>query len=73
MLYGHVHNSPDEKLVNEFQEITRRTVVTNAKGVTGPIPCQMINCFCMFSDYKPLSLEEWIKVDAERRSRLSAQ
>ena len=70
MLYGHVHNSPDEKLVNEFQEITRRTVVTNVKGVTGPIPCQMINCFCMFSDYKPLSLEEWIEVDAKRREAL---
>ena len=70
MLYGHVHNSPDEKLVNQFQEITRQTIVTNAKGVTGPIPCQMINTFCMFSDYKPLSLEEWIKVDMDRRAAL---
>jgi len=70
MLYGHVHNSPDELLVNQFQNITRETTVTNAQGLTGTIPCQMINCFCMFSDYKPLPLEEWIKVDKERREKL---
>ncbi len=70
MLYGHVHNSADELLVNQFQNITRQTVVTNAQNITGPIPCHMINCFCMFSDYKPLSLEEWIMVDDERRKGL---
>lgn len=71
MLYGHVHNSPDEILVNQFQNITRQTIVTNAQKITGPIPCHMINCFCMFSDYKPLSLEDWIKVDTERRSKMN--
>ena len=71
MLYGHVHNSPDELLVNQFQNITRQTTVTNAQNVTGPIPCHMINCFCMFSDYKPLTLEEWIKVDERRRSKIN--
>ena len=71
MLYGHVHNSPDELLVNQFQNITRQTVVTNAQKLTDNIPCHMINCFCMFSDYKPLSLEEWIKVDQERRCQLN--
>ena len=25
-----------------------------------PIPCNMINCFCMYSDYVPLTLDEWI-------------
>lgn len=71
MLYGHVHNSPDELLVNQFQEITKKTIVTNVRKITGPIPCQMINCFCMFSDYKPLSLEEWIEVDKKRREQLN--
>ena len=71
MLYGHVHNSPDELLVNQFQNITRQTTVTNAQNVTGPIPCPMINCFCLFSDYKPLTLEEWIKVDERRRSKIN--
>lgn len=71
MLYGHVHNSYDEKLVNQFQNITRQTEVTNAQGITGAIPCHMINCFCMFSDYQPLSLEEWIEVDTKRRKEMN--
>ena len=28
---------------------------------------QMINCFCMYSDYTPLTLDEWIELDAKRR------
>jgi len=28
----------------------------------------MINCFCMFSDYTPLTLDEWIKTDEKRRT-----
>lgn len=28
----------------------------------------MINCFCMFSDYVPLTLDEWIEVDRKRRA-----
>ncbi|MBQ0071331.1 MAG: metallophosphoesterase family protein [Spirochaetales bacterium] len=69
MLYGHVHNSHDEVLVNEFQNLTRRTLL---KGEAGErqIPCQMINCFCMFSDYTPLSLEEWMEVDRVRREAM---
>lgn len=68
MLYGHVHNSYDEQLVNQFQKITRQTVVTNAQGITSQIPCHMINCFSVFSDYKPLTLEEWISLDEKRRN-----
>ena len=30
----------------------------------------MINCFCMFSDYVPLTLDEWIQVDRERREKM---
>ena len=32
-----------------------------------PIPCNMINCFCMFSDYIPLALDDWIRLDKGRR------
>lgn len=71
MLYGHVHDTRDELLVNEFIRQTRRIPY---KGVgseeIAQIPCQMINCFCMFSDYTPLSLEEWIEVDEARRERM---
>ena len=68
MLYGHVHDTHDEVLVNKFIMETRRTQVMS-KYDTEPrfIPCQMINCFCMFSDYTPLTLDEWIKKDNERR------
>ena len=30
-------------------------------------PFNMINCFCMFSNYTPLSLDEWIELDRNRR------
>ena len=74
MLYGHVHNTHDEKLVNQFQEITRSVVLRDGYGGKAErrIPCNMINCFCKFSDYKPLSLDEWILLDKKRREEMSA-
>lgn len=71
MLYGHVHNTFDEVLIQEYQEQVRK----HQRAIQGskeevPIPCQMINCFCMFSDYIPLTLDEWIQVDRERREKL---
>lgn len=65
MLYGHVHNTDDERLVRNFAAITRQTM-RKQRGHEEPlpIPCQMINCFCMFSDYIPLTLDEWIENDA---------
>mgnify|MGYP000959594617 CR=1 FL=1 len=55
----------------EYQEQVRK----HQRAIQGskeevPIPCQMINCFCMFSDYIPLTLDEWIQVDRERREKL---
>ena len=70
MLYGHVHNSHDEVLVNQFINITRSTVLEGSKE-SRTIPCNMINCFCMFSDYAPLSLDEWIEVDKKRRAKMN--
>ncbi|MCM1127799.1 MAG: metallophosphoesterase family protein [Lachnospiraceae bacterium] len=74
MLYGHVHNTYDEFLLNQFIGTTRRAV-RKVRGGEEPeaVPCNMINCFCMFSDYVPLTLDEWIAVDAERRSRMSRE
>ncbi len=71
MLYGHVHNSFDEYLVNDFQNQTRQ-YKRPVKGYEEwmDIPCQMINCFCMFSDYIPLTLDEWIEVDRNRRAQI---
>ena len=67
MLYGHVHNTRDQRLLDQFQAITRSTVAHCKDGVDRTIPCNMINCFCGYSDYTPLSLDEWIECDKKRR------
>ncbi|MCM1058269.1 MAG: metallophosphoesterase family protein [Firmicutes bacterium] len=67
MLYGHVHDSGDQRLLEQFQEMTRSTVTANAQGVEQRIPCNMINCFCKYSDYEPLTLDEWIELERKRR------
>ena len=58
MLYGHVHNTFDEYIVNEYvqgmKQYKRPMVGTDEKYT---VPCQMINCFCMFSDYIPMTLD----------------
>ena len=72
MLYGHVHDTYDEVLVNRFIMQTREAK-RMSKYTAEPenIPCNMINCFCMFSDYQPLTLDEWIEKDSERRKKLN--
>ncbi|MDO5422393.1 MAG: metallophosphoesterase family protein [Eubacteriales bacterium] len=69
MLYGHVHDTIDQRLLETFQQITRETQRTGFDGETRPIPCHMINCFCKYSDYEPLTLDEWIENDRKRRER----
>ena len=56
MLHGHVHDTLDQRLLEQFQQITRGTL----RGEM-PIPCNLLNCFCMYSDYIPLGLDEWIE------------
>jgi len=74
MLYGHVHNTHDEALINRFIEETRATRVQfRHMPELEPVPCQMINCFCMFSDYRPLTLDDWIMVDRKRRERMCTE
>lgn len=68
MLYGHVHDTMDQRLLERFQEIVKETKIINAKGEEQYIPCNMINCFCKYSDYEPLTLNEWIECDRKRRS-----
>lgn len=67
MLYGHVHDTQNQRLIEQFQEITRNTETINARGELQRIPCNMINCFCKYSDYEPLTLDEWIELDGKRR------
>ncbi len=72
MLYGHVHNTLDELLVNKFIRETAETSRLSLSGHVSSIPCNMINCFCMFSDYTPLTLDEWIEVDKKRREYINS-
>lgn len=66
MLYGHVHLSHDAGLIRKFIDITRETkVLSRGKTIPEAIPCHMINCFCMRSGYKPLTLDEWIELEEE--------
>ena len=67
MLYGHVHDTYDQRLIEKFQEITRNSTHENRDGTKREIPSNMINCFCMYSDYTPLTLDEWIVCDRNRR------
>ena len=72
MLYGHVHNTYDEVLVNRFIQITKQSKrKSRYNEEMEEIPCQMINCFCMFSNYQPLTLDEWIETDTKRREKMA--
>ena len=65
-------NYNDKYIVNEHMKRVgkyKRTVRESSEQVS--IPCQMINCFCMFSDYVPLTLDEWIELDRKRRIKIS--
>lgn len=71
MLYGHVHNTHDEALINRFITETRATLAKSRySDQPQPIPCYMINGFCMFSNYQPMTLDEWIEIDRKRRTGL---
>lgn len=73
MLHGHVHDTMDQRLLEQFQDITRNTMRPSYDGTPKPIPCHMINCFCMYSDYTPLTLNEWIACDRARRDSRMGQ
>lgn len=69
MLYGHVHDTTDQRLLEMFQEKTQNTskrALTPEGEKEMYIPCNMINCFCMYSDYEPLTLDEWIECQEKR-------
>ncbi len=69
MLYGHVHDSHDERLIEQYQQMVEKTKITDRSGGTQNLSSHMINCFCMYSDYQPLSLDEWISLTEQRLIR----
>lgn len=72
MLYGHLHDTWDEECVRDYVNKIHNHLNLlggrdNKKLVS--MPCEMINCFCMYSDYVPLTLDEWIEI---RKAQLTA-
>ena len=72
MLHGHVHDTLDQRLSERFEKEVRATGKPDRDGVPRPIPCNLINCFCMYSDYTPLTLDEWIENKAQREKLAQA-
>ena len=66
MLHGHVHDSPEAQLLYRFMREAAETSFVTAKGTTEPMVCNCINCFCGYSDYRPLTLDEWARLAAEK-------
>lgn len=73
MLYGHVHNTYDEYLLNDFIRNASQKERMNASDKITTTPFHMINVFALFSDYVPLTLKEWIVLDEKRRSLINSQ
>lgn len=70
MLHGHIHATKDQEYVDRFvldsRKRTRMVTTKDGENITLPIPCEIINCFCMYSDYKPLPLDEWKVINDKR-------
>ena len=64
MLHGHVHDSYDQKLLDEFV-----TKIRKSNNGRQNIPANIINCFCMYSNFTPLSLDEWVQLNKKRRCK----
>ena len=67
MLHGHIHNTQDQPILDAYQDYVHRQWHDAIGGGKEHIPCQIINCFCMYSDDQPMTLDEWIEIDKKRR------
>ena len=59
MLYGHIHDTQDARMMEKIKEMFKHTTFQTKHGEV-KIPFNLINCFCGYSDYTPLMLDEWI-------------
>ena len=67
MLYGHTHASLDNDRMNYVINKLDNSYYYDARYAEPKLyHCMLINCFCMFSDYVPLTLDEWIENNNER-------
>lgn len=69
MLYGHIHNTRDQNFIDAYcKYVAKQSHHRIGSGDLAEVPIQMINCFTMRSDYTPLTLDEWIELEKERRT-----
>lgn len=74
MLHGHIHRTSDIKGLRVYKDfVAQYSREIRGKEEKKSAPCQIINCFCMFSDYVPLTLDEWIEIDNARVDEASMQ
>lgn len=66
MLSGHIHDTRDMRLLEQVKKIFENTTFNRDDGTPIKVPFNIINCFCMYSDYVPLTLNEWIKKQNEK-------
>lgn len=74
MLYGHIHETQDQQFLDAYCDMVSHQYHHQiGSHELKPIPVQMINCFCVRSDYVPLSLDEWIALENNRQKFLSLE
>lgn len=73
MLHGHIHQTQDQIYLDAYQDFVQSQVHRSIGGALEPVPCQLINCFCMYSNYQPMTLDEWIEIDKKRRKNRQNQ
>lgn len=70
MLYGHIHKTQDQDFLDDYADyMEKQTHLSIGTRQKKPVPFQLINCFCMYSDYEPQTLDEWIRTDQQRRAK----
>ncbi|MBR1670849.1 MAG: hypothetical protein IJ695_09135 [Butyrivibrio sp.] len=58
----------NEYMIKRWNDKVRDTAFTPVHSEHESfIPCNLINCFCKRSDYEPLSLSEWIRLEENKK------
>ena len=70
MLHGHIHKTQDQVYLDTYIDMVSKQEHIKVDGSVESTPVQIINCFCMYSNYVPMTLDEWIEIDRKREKRL---
>lgn len=74
MLHGHIHRTQDIVGLHHYKEFVKGFPrQSRGSDEPKPAPVNIINCFCMLSDYVPLTLDEWIEMEGNGIDMKSVQ